>query len=242
MLRIPEFGMLIDCSDDCGLAQQNGVTLYGPLHGKFGVGIATPQPGDDPQGNLADQYALMAALGPVGEHGATFLNRRDPQVPFIGAIQNPHTSQLYLLVPFNHARLDETQLRQAIGKLVQCISFISPAMSQWQQRLSGRMFTAAEAYQRQLASSDGYSLQEDMTFHANGMYEKRISGHVSVSGGGLSLGRVRDEREQGRWDIVEVNGQPTLRLEDEQCQRHHWSLQVTADAVLLDGRRFVRTK
>ena len=242
MLHIPEFGMAIDCPDDCGLASRGGIHLYGPLHGKFGVGITKPGPGDDPKGDLEDQYALMAAFGPVGDKGATFLNRRDPAMPFIGAIRNPHTEQLYLLIPYNHAGLAENDLRREIGKLVQCIGFVSPSMAQWDATLRGRTYTAADAYQRQLGSSDGYSLQEDLTLRADGMYERRISGHTSISSGGLSLGSVRDDRESGRWDIVESAGATVLRLEDSAGERSELSLGRTADAVLFDGRRFVRTR
>jgi len=243
MLRIPEFGITIDCPDTCGLASRGGIHLYGPLHGKFGVGITKPGPGDDPSGDLDDQYALMAALGPVGDKGATFLNRRDPAMPFIGAIRNPHTEQLYLLVPYNHQGLDEKGLRREIGELVKCIGFVSPSMEQWETLLRDRKYTAAETYQRQLGSGDGYSAQEDITFGADGMYERRISGHTSISSGGLTLGRVRDDRESGRWDVVEGQGGTgsALRLDDSQGQRTFWSLGRTADAVLFDGRRFVRT-
>ncbi len=241
MLRIPEFGMAIDCPDDCGLASRGGIHLYGPLHGKLGVGITKPGPGDDPGGDLDDQYALMSAFGPVGDKGATFLNRRDPAMPFIGAIRNPHTEQLYLLIPYNHEGLAENDLRREIARLVSCIAFVSPSMAQWDAVLRGRKYTAAEAHQRQLGSSDGYSMQEDLTFGADGMYERRISGHTSISSGGLSLGSVRDDRETGRWDIVESGGATVLRLEDSNGERSELSLGRTADAVILDGRRFVRT-
>lgn len=244
MLRIPEFGIAIDCPDDCGLASRGGIHLYGPLHGQYGVGITKPGPGDDPAGDLEEKYALMAALGPVGDKGATFLNRRDPAMPFIGAIRNPHTEQLYLLSPYNHKGLPETDLRKVIGELVKCIGFVSASMSQWDEMLRGRTFTAAETYQRQLGSSDGYSAQEDITFRGDGMYEQRISGHTSISSGGLTLGRVRDDREQGRWDVVEGAGGvgSMLRLDSSQGGRALWSLSRTADAVLFEGRRFVRTK
>lgn len=241
MLGIPEFGMAIDCSDGCGLASRGGIHLYGPLHGQFGVGITKPGPGDDPSGDLDDQYALMSALGPVGERGATFLNRRDPAMPFIGAIRNPHTEQLYLLIPYNHQGLAENNLRREIGKLVKCIAFVSPSMEQWDAVLRGRKYTAADAYQRNLGASDGCSVQEDLTFRADGMYERRISGHTSISSGGLSLGSVRDDRKSGKWDIVESGGATVLRLEDSRGELSELSLGRTADAVILDGRRFVPT-
>jgi len=241
MLRIPAFGMAIDCPGDCGLASAGGIFLYGPTHGRFGVGVTPPQPGDDPAGDLADKYALLSAIAPVGTNGGAFLNRRDPAVPFVGLIRNPHTDRLYMLVPFNHAGLSENELRKEIGRLVCCIGFVSPAMSRWDSALRGRKFTAADAYQRQLGSADGYSLQEDVTFKEDGMYERRISGHTSVSSGGLSLGRVRDDREVGLWDVVEEEGMPGLRLDDADGTRVTWALGRTGDAVTFDGRRFVRT-
>lgn len=243
MLRIPEFGMLIDASQECGLASHEGVTLYGPMDGSFGVGITRPRPGDDPQGKLEDQYALMAAIGPVGDKGATFINRKgDTAVPFVGAIRNPHTEQLYLLIPYNNAGLDETQLRRAIGGLVTVIGFVSPAMESWENVLRGRVFTAADHYQRQLGSSDGMSTEETIAFRPDGMYERRISGHVSVSSGGLSLGRTRDDRETGLWDVVESNGSPALRLENSaDGERSLWSLRRTETTFFFDDRSFVRT-
>lgn len=243
MLRIPEFGMLIDAAEECGLAAHEGLTLYGPMDGSFGVGITRPQPGDDPQGNLAEQYALMAALGPVGDKGATFLNRKgDATVPFIGAIKNPHTEQLYLLIPYNNVGLDETQLRKAIAGLVVCIGFVSPAMAGWENVLRGRAFTAADHYQRQLGSSDGASLEETILFRADGMYERRITGHVSVSSGGLSLGRVREDRETGRWDVVEADSFPALRLENAaDGEQVLWSLSRTETTFFFDERAFART-
>jgi hypothetical protein len=241
MLRIPEFGMQIDAPSDCGLAQANGITLYAPLHGKFGVGITRPEPGDDPQGELDDQYALMAALGPVGDHGATFLNRRHSEPPFIGAIRNPYTEQLYLLIPFNHAHLDEVSMRREIGTLVRCIGFISPAMEVWDRLLRGSVFIAADHYQRQLGSSDSSSREERITFRENGLYERRISSHTSISGGGLSLSNVRDDREQGSWDIVEVQGETQLRLESQQRGRECLTLRRTESTFFLNGEPFLRT-
>lgn len=242
MLRIPEFGMLIDAPHDCGLASHEGFTLYGPMDGRYGVGITKPRPGDDPKGDLADQYALMAAFGPVGDKGATFLNRRDAAVPFIGAIRNPHTEQLYLLVPYNNVGLDETGLRQAIGGLVVRIGFVSPAMEAWEGALRGGVFTAADHYQRQLGSSDSSSSEETIAFRPDGIYERRITGHVSVSGGGLSLGRVRDDRESGLWDVVDVGGSPALRLENSSDgESVVLSLRRTERTFYFDDRAFVRT-
>jgi hypothetical protein len=241
MLRIPAFQMQIDAPADCGLAEGDSVFLYGPTDGKFGVGITPPQPGDDPAGDLEDKYALMAALGPVGDKGATYLNRHDPAMPFIGAIRNPHTSQLYLLIPYNHAGLKENDLRKELSRIVACIGFISPAMAQWDATLRGRKFTEAESYQRQLGSGDGYSRQEDLTFQADGMYERRITGHTSISGGGLSLGSVRDEREVGSWDVVESNGAVVLRMDDQGGGRSELSLARTARGIRLGDREFVRT-
>ncbi|AMV18742.1 hypothetical protein [Planctomyces sp. SH-PL14] len=241
MLYLRDFGMLIDCPDDCGLASHAGLRLYGPLHGRFGVGITPPQKGDDPNGDLEDQYALMAAFGPVGDKGATFLNRRDPAMPFLGAIRNPHTQKLYLLVPFNNAKLSETELRKEIGKLVCCIAFISPAMTQWETRLRGRRFTAADTYHRQLGSGDGSSIQEDLTFATDGTFQRRISGHTSISSGGLTLGSVRDDREAGRWDIVESEGAAILRLDGAQSGRQECSLGLSGQGVLIAGRQFVQT-
>ncbi|HEV7282069.1 MAG TPA: hypothetical protein VGN57_17840 [Pirellulaceae bacterium] len=243
MLRISEFGMLIDATQDCGLASHEGLTLYGPMDGSFGVGITRPQSGDDPQGNLEEQYALMAALGPVGDKGATFLNRKgDAVVPFVGAIRNPHTEQLYLLIPYNNVGLDETELRRAIAGLVVCIGFVSPAMELWENVLRGRTFTAGDHYQRQLGSGDGASLEETIAFHTDGLYERRTTGHVSVSSGGLSLGRVRDDRETGRWDVVETDGSPALRLESAaDGERTLWSLGRTEQTFFFDERAFART-
>lgn len=241
MLRIPEFGMVIDAPQDHGLAKSGGVTLYAPLHGRFGLGITTPKPGDDPQGNLDDQYELMAALGPVGDHGATFINRRDPQMPFVGAIRNPHTSQLYLLVPFNHKGLAENDLRRETATLVKWIRFSSPRMSLWEDVLRGRTFTAAHHYQRYIGSSDSNSLEETITFKADGMYLRRITGHTSISSGGLSLGRVRDDRETGLWDILEEGSEIHLRLETTTGDRTALPLSRTTDTYHFGDKSYVRT-
>lgn len=238
MLRIPEFRMLIDAPADCGLAAGAGLYLFGPTHGRFGLGVTRAKPEDDPAGDLVSRYELMAAIGPVGAHGATMLNRRDPQVPFIGVIRNPDTGGLFLLPPFNHAGLTEGELRRACGDLLGCVSFVSPAMEAWSAALAGATLLAVDAYRRGYGDADGYSVEERYAFRADGVYEWVKEVQVSVGAGGLSASRTNRERLTGSWDVVAAEGRPVLRLDDSAGNRSVLSLARRGAEILLDGRRF----
>lgn len=242
MLRIPEFRMLIDAPADCGLAMAAGAYLFGPVHGRFGLGVTRAQPEDDPAGDLLSRYELMAALGPVGRHGATMLNRRDPDVPFIGVIRNPESGELFLLPPFNHAGLTENELRRECGRLIGYIEFVSPAVERWTETLSGATLLAGDTYQRELGAGDGYSVEERYTFRTDGLFEWVKEIHVSVGAGGLSASRTSRERRSGSWDVVSASGRPTLRLDDSDGNRSVLNLDQRSTDVLLDGRRFVIAK
>lgn len=130
MLKIPEFRMWIDAPADCGLALAGGIHLFGPTHGGFGLAVTRAGPGDDPMGDLESRYETMAAFGPIGTRGATFLNRRDPAMPFLGAIRDPD-GILFLLPPYNPAGLPEDRLRRECGRLIECVAFSTPAMERW---------------------------------------------------------------------------------------------------------------
>lgn len=239
MLRIPAFRMQIDAPADCGLAAGTGVYLFGPTHGRFGLGVTRAGPGDDPAGELVSQYELMAALGPVGPHGATMLNRRDPAVPFVGAIRDPDAGGLFLLAPFNHAGLSETDLRRECGRLIACVSFVSPAMERWIALLTGSTLLAADVYQREPGAADGYTAEERYAFRADGVYEWVKEVQVTVGAGGLSASRTSRDRRVGSWDVVKDDDRPALRLDDADGNRSVLSLGRAGADVLLDGRRFV---
>lgn len=243
MLRIPEFRMLIDAPLEYGMATSGGIPLIGPTHGQFGLGVTLQQPGDDPTGDLRSTYELMAAVGPVGEHGGTMINRRgDPETPFLGAIRDPNTDRLFLLIPFNHAKLTENQLRQECGRLIEWIRFATPAMEQWEVVLKGATLLAIDTYQRGIGSSDGYSAEERYAFRTDGMFEWVKNIHISVGGGGLSASRTSRERLTGSWDILNVNGDPVLRLDNSEGKRSVLTLQRRGAEVLLEGRRFLAEK
>ncbi|VTR96272.1 unnamed protein product [Gemmata massiliana] len=237
MLRIPEFRMLIDAPAECGLASAPGVYLFGPVHGQFGLGVTRADPADDPAGDLASQYELMAALGPVGANGATILNRRDPAVPFIGAIRNPDTAELFLLAPFNHARLAEPELRRECARLLGYVSFVSPAMEAWIAVLSGAALVSADAY-RSTPGAGGYTVEERYALRPDGIYEWVKETQVTVGAGGLSASRTGREHAVGSWDVVDVSGRPALRLDDANGNRRVLALDRRGPDVLLDGVRF----
>ncbi|MDY3561902.1 hypothetical protein R5W23_003331 [Gemmata sp. JC673] len=238
MLRIPEFRMLIDAPAECGLAAAPGVYLFGPTHGTFGLGVTRASPADDPAGDLLSLYELMAALGPVGTHGATILNRRDPDVPFIGAIRNPDTAELFLLAPFNHAGLTEPELRRECARLIGYVSFVSPAMESWASVLSGTVLVGADTY-RSTPGAGGYTVEERYTFRTDGIYERIKETQVTVGVGGLSASRTGREREIGSWDVISADGRPALRLDDADGNRRVLALTRRGPDVLLNGERFV---
>lgn len=238
MLKIPEFRMWIDAPGDCGLASAGGIHLFGPTHGGFGLGVTRAGPGDDPAGDLESRYETMAAFGPIGTRGATFLNRRDPAMPFLGAIRDPGSGSLFLLPPYNHVGLTEDRLRGECGRLIQCVGFTTAAMEQWSALLSGASLIAIDTHRRDLASADGYSAEERYTFRADGLFEWTKEFHISIGGGGLSASRSSRSRRSGSWDVVDEEGRPALRLDDSEGSREVLALERRGPTALLDGSLF----
>lgn len=238
MLKIPEFRMWIDAPDDCGLASAGGIHLFGPAHGGFGLGVTRAGPGDDPAGDLESRYETMAAFGPIGTRGATFLNRRDPAMPFLGAIRDPGSGSLFLLPPYNHVGLAEDQLRRECGRLVQCVGFTTPEMERWAALLSGATLVAIDTHRRDLATADGYSAEERYLFRPAGLFEWSKEFHVSIGAGGLSASRTSRSRRAGSWDVVDEGGRPALRLDDSEGVRDVLALERRGSTVLLDGASF----
>jgi hypothetical protein len=238
MLRIPEFRMRIDAPADHGLAAQGGIYVFGPVDASVGLWVKRAEAGDDPAGDLVSKYELMAAFGPIGTRGATFLNRKgDEDFPFLGAIASPD-GELFLLPPFNPRGYPEDRLRRECARLIELVGFVTPEMERWIGVLSGATLVAIDTHRREIATADGYSSEERYVFRADGVFEWRRDFHVSLGGGGLSASRTSRSERVGSWDVVDEGGAVGLRLEDEEEGRRVVSLGRRGNAILLGGEGF----
>ncbi len=108
---------------------------------------------------------------------------------------------------------------------------------QWQQRLSDKKLVYMSSYNSGYGGG-GYSSEKKLYLASDGSYAFRSASSVSVYVPGATGGSAGRDAQQGRWRIVEQNGQAHLELVAANGSKELLRLSADGSKTFLNGTRW----
>ena len=114
----------------------------------------------------------------------------------------------------------------------------TPQAAQWDRRLRGKKLYQFSSYSSS-PGSGGMSNQKTLLLAADGTYQFRRSGSVSIYVDGANGSSASQAGDQGRWRIYEQAGKVTLELVSPKSGTENIVLTSDGTKTLLNGQRWL---